>query len=57
VFRFEEYWIEFDGFDDAVKQHWHHNSIYKIPAQDLTARFKSVRQGLKKWSRNLSKLN
>jgi hypothetical protein len=26
-------------------------------AQDLTPRLKSVRQGLKKWSRNISKLN
>ena len=27
------------------------------PAKELTARFKSLRVGLKKWSKNLSKLN
>jgi hypothetical protein len=49
--------MEFDGFNDTVMKYWQHTGIYKNAAQDLTARFKSVRQGLKKWSRNLSKLN
>jgi hypothetical protein len=45
--------MEFDGFHDTVMKYWQHTGIYKNAAQDLTARFKSIRQGLKKWSRNL----
>jgi hypothetical protein len=51
VFRFEEFWMDFDGFNEIVQSHWH-SGFFKNAAQDLTARLKSVRQGLKKWSRN-----
>jgi hypothetical protein len=56
LFRFEDYWMEFDGFYDIVQSSWH-SSLYRNSTQDLVARLKSVRHGLKKWSRNLSKLN
>ena len=40
-----------------VTNGWHRTGVYKNSAQDLASRMKSLRQGIKKWSRNLSKLN
>jgi hypothetical protein len=57
IFRFEEYWLDFDGLDEVVQNHWKNEGVYKNTAQDITARFKSLRQGIKKWSRNLSQLS
>ena len=57
IFRFEEYWLEFDGFMEVVGNSWLLPGINNNPAKELTARLKSVRAGLKKWSRNLSKLH
>jgi exonuclease III len=48
LFRFEDYWMEFDGFYDTIQSSWH-SHIYRNSAQDLVARLKSVRHGLKKW--------
>ena len=49
--------MEFEGFFNTVQEYW--NSI--IPSgnstKDITAHFKNLRQGLKRWSRNLSKHN
>jgi hypothetical protein len=57
IFRFDDYWMEFDGFNDTVINCWHPSGPFKNAAHDLTSRLKSIRHGLKKWSRNLSKLN
>jgi hypothetical protein len=54
IFRFEEYWLDFDGLDEVVNNHWKNMEPYKNIAQYITARFKSLRQGTKKWSKHLS---
>ena len=57
IFRFEDYSLQFEEFKTIVETHWQHTGVYKNPAQDLTARFKSLRHGIKKWSKTLSNLN
>ena len=57
IFRFENYWFEFDGFYETVIQCWNRNQQMTNSAKDTAARFKCLRMGLKKWSKNLSKLN
>jgi hypothetical protein len=57
IFRFEEYWMDFDGFSEEVEKAWFNNGLYHNAAQDITARFKNLRHALKKWSKNISKLS
>lgn len=57
MFRFEEFWLNFDGFLEMTESNWVNNGVFKNYAQDTTARFKSLRHGMKQWSKNLSKLN
>ena len=57
IFRFDDYWFEFEEFKETVEKYWQHTGVYKNPAQDITARFKSLRYGLKKWNKSLSKLS
>jgi hypothetical protein len=57
IFRFEDFWLDFEGFEDIISNNWFNNGVYKNPAQDITARFKNVRHALRKWSKNLSQLN
>jgi hypothetical protein len=57
IFRFEEYWLEFDGFKEIVKTHLNHTSHFKNIAQDIVAKFKSLRHGIKKWSEYLTQLS
>jgi hypothetical protein len=57
VFRFENYWINFEGFSDIVSLHWHTTPFFGNSARTLSAKFKQLRRGLKAWSQNLSNLN
>ncbi|XP_071678500.1 uncharacterized protein [Lolium perenne] len=57
IFRFEEFWLDFEGLNDIVEKHRQHQGHYKNAAQDITARFKSLRHGIKKWSKHLSQLS
>ena len=57
VFRFEEFWLNMQGFSETVSTFWQHHGVYKNAAQDITARLKSLRYGLKRWSKSLSQLN
>jgi hypothetical protein len=57
VFRFENYWVQFDGFRDIVELHWHSTPFYGNSARTLCGKFKQDCRGLKKWSKDLSKLN
>lgn len=50
IFRFENYWIDFPGFYDVVKLHWHNNPFYANMARTISSKFKQLRVGLKKWS-------
>jgi hypothetical protein len=49
--------MDFDGFSEEVEKAWFNNGLYHNAAQDITARFKSLRYALKKWSKNISKLS
>jgi hypothetical protein len=40
IFRFEEYWLQFEGFKEVVEEHWINKGVYKNCAQDLVASFK-----------------
>lgn len=57
IFRFEEFWIDLEGFIEIVESHWNNNIHYSDSARNIVAKFKSIRRGLKSWSKNLSKLN
>jgi hypothetical protein len=57
IFRFEEFWTDFEDFNNTVVSNWHNKGVYKNSAQDITAKFKNLRHGLKKWSKSLSQLN
>lgn len=56
LFRFENFWIEHDGFFDLVTSVWNNHGDSTDAAKNLTAKFKSLRKGLKKWSKTISKL-
>jgi hypothetical protein len=64
IFIFEEYWAEFEGFIDTIDKHWQQTSIYKIhlSISQLGSNhffypmFKSLRHGLKNWSKILSQI-
>lgn len=57
LFRFENYWLNFPDFKEVVALHWNSSYHYANSAQTVNAKFKQVRAWLKKWSRELSKLN
>lgn len=57
IFRFENDWLEFEDFSEVVQLHWTTSPHFANAAKTLNAKFKQVRNGLKIWSRNLSKLN
>lgn len=56
IFRFENYWLEFNGFLNVVDLHWSTSPYFANAAQTLNSKFKQVRKGLKQWSKELSKL-
>ena len=49
--------MDFQGLNQVIKERWQHSGVYKNAAHDISARFKSIRYGLRKWSRHLSQLN
>jgi hypothetical protein len=56
LFCFEEFWMDFDsGWISMASMrqlsNWFNKGAYKNPAQDMTARFKKLRNALNKWSR------
>jgi hypothetical protein len=57
VFRFENFWPEISGFLDTVKSSWSSQPVNKTnPASILAAKFKTLKQRLKSWSRQFSNL-
>lgn len=57
LFRFENYWLNFPDFKEVVSLHWNTSPYFANAAQTVNAKFKQVRSGLKRWSRELSKLS
>ena len=45
------------GFAQIISNNWQHLGNYKNAAQDIIARLKSLRYGLKQWSKSLSQLS
>jgi hypothetical protein len=45
IFRFEEYWTEYEDFNNVVATNWYNQGVYKNSSQDLTAKFKTLRHG------------
>lgn len=56
IFRFGNYWVQFPGFFDTVQLHWHSNPYFANMAKTISGRFKQLRVGLRKWSREISQL-
>jgi hypothetical protein len=56
IFRFENHWLDFDGFYDTVKLAWDSAPIMQDIAKMINAKFKSARYSLKKWSKKVSNL-
>jgi hypothetical protein len=56
-FRFENFWVDIPGFLETVNLHWNFTPFYSNAEKTLAAKFKQVKIGLRKWSRNLSNLN
>lgn len=57
IFRFENYWADFPGFFYIVDLHWHSNPFFGNMAKTISTKFKPLRVGLRKWSKQLSQLN
>lgn len=57
IFRFENFWVEHEGFFELVSSFWSNHGDDSDAAKNLSAKFKSLRKGLKKWSKSLSKLS
>lgn len=57
IFRFEEFWTDFDGFIETVEKHWNNTTYFGDSAKNIVAKFKALRKGLKSWSKKFSQLN
>ena len=57
MFRFENFWIEHDGFLSTVQNSWSHTVDATNSARIISAKFKKLRGELKRWSKSLSNLS
>jgi len=57
LFRFESYWLLHPGFMDVVKKVWDRPVNSSNATMILCRKFKSLRQELKVWSKNISRLS
>lgn len=49
LFRFENYWVELDGFMECVKESWQKPSRKSHITAVIADKFKALRMALKKW--------
>ena len=56
IFRFENFWIEQEGFMDCVKRSWSTSSVKSHITARLVDKFKRLRGHIKTWQRNISNL-
>lgn len=56
IFRFENYWVQMEGFFDIVQQIWSLDPGFEDPAKCISFKLKLLRKRLLAWSKNLSKL-
>lgn len=56
VFRFENFWVDMDGFYDIVQMVWSFDPGFEDPAKCISFNMKLLRKKLLLWSKNLSRL-
>nr|XP_045086367.1 uncharacterized protein LOC120967116 [Aegilops tauschii subsp. strangulata] len=56
IFRFENYWLELEGFMDCVDSSWQKQSRKGHITARIADKFKSLRMCLKRWQKSISKL-
>ena len=56
IFRFENYWVELEGFMECVQNSWQKPSNKPHITARIADKFKCLRGALKKWQLNISKL-
>ena len=56
-FRFENFWVEHDGFFDLVHNSWYSLHDSSNSARNISKKFKKLRGDLKIWSKSLSNLS
>lgn len=56
IFRFENFWMEYEGFLPLVAACWNQNFAQTDPALLLSAKFKALRASLRSWQSRLSNL-
>jgi hypothetical protein len=56
LFRFENFWVEQQGFYDLVKLAWEYEVKATSSASTIVAKFKLLQRVLKRWSQSLSQL-
>lgn len=57
LFRFENFWVEHEGFMDTVLSQWNQAVPATSMARSIYTKFKKLRNALKVWSRGLSNLS
>lgn len=56
IFMFENFWLEHTDFKDVVRNIWEQAVDESDSAKVISAKFKTLRKGLKIWLKNLSDL-
>jgi hypothetical protein len=57
IFRFENFWLQFEGFMFVFQNSWIGQPNLIDKAKNLTAKFKNTRKVLKEWQRFLPKID
>jgi hypothetical protein len=57
IFRFKNYWLEFEGFMNVFQNTWLSQTNLPDKAMNLMAKFKIIRKSLKDWQRSLPKID
>jgi hypothetical protein len=57
IFRFENYWLEFEGFMNVFQNIWLSQMNLPNKAMNLTTKFKITRKALKDWQRSLPNID
>jgi hypothetical protein len=56
IFRFENKWLNMEGFLPLVERAWTQSIHYADAAKRITAKFRCLRKDLKAWAKNLSSI-
>jgi hypothetical protein len=57
IFRFENFWLQFEEFMTVFQNSWTGQPILRDKAKNLTAKFKYTRKILKEWQRSLPNID